>query len=348
MVTTHKGRGAVSNQAGRYSPSQSEWEVDCSPVAPDTVFYRESAKTIVTRNRSPDVPFEFSINPYRGCEHGCIYCFARPNHAYVDLSPGLDFETRIFVKDNAAEILERTFLKRGYRASPITLGTATDPYQPVEKVRRISRSLIELMVKYRHPFSLITKSALVRRDADLLQQAAALGLVKVMISVTTLDNEVKSRLEPRAASGEARLRTIKALTDVGIPVGVLMAPLIPWINDSEIEAIVQRSAEVGAESINFILLRLPLEVAPLFQEWLQVHYPDRADKVLNSIRQSRGGALNDPRFGNRMRGSGPVAELLSTRFRLACRRAGIESGSHRELDSSQFSLPRQNNQLTLF
>lgn len=347
-IVSFKGRGAVSNQTGRFNPTQSEREEECPQSAPHTIFYRELAKSIVTRNHSPDVPFEFSINPYRGCEHGCVYCFARPNHAYVDLSPGLDFETRIFVKENAAECLERTFSKRGYRPSPITLGTATDPYQPVERTRRITRSLLEVMVKYRHPFCIITKGVLVCRDKDLLQQAAEMGLVKVMVSVTTLDNSLKSRLEPRTASGEARLRVIAELTQLGIPVGLLMAPLIPWINDSEMEAIISRAAAAGAESANFIFLRLPLEVSPLFQEWLRCHYPDRAERVLNSIRQSRGGNLYEARFGERMRGSGPIADLLGNRFRAACRKSTIEYAGRRELDCGQFSLPNKNNQLALF
>ena len=245
-----KGRGAVSNKSGRFSESQVEIDDEYLVSRQDTVFYRELAKSIVTRNQSPDVPFEFSINPYRGCEHGCIYCFARPNHAYVDLSPGLDFETRIFYKENAAQQLELFFNKRGYRPSPITLGTATDPYQPVEANKGITRSLLEVMVRYGHPFSLITKSALVLRDADLLSQAAARGLVKVMISVTTLDNRLKSRLEPRTASGSARLKTIKRLTEQGVPVGLLMAPLIPWINDQEVERIIACSADAGAERIS--------------------------------------------------------------------------------------------------
>jgi len=344
----YKGRGASSNKSSRFDTLNSEWDEECQRPAPKTVFYRESAKSIVTKNQSPDVPFDFSINPYRGCEHGCIYCFARPNHAYVDLSPGLDFETKIFIKENAAECLERTFQRRGYKPMPITLGTATDPYQPIEREKQITRSLLKLMVRYKHPFSLITKSALVCRDADLLQQAAQMGLVKVMISVTTLSNELKARLEPRTASGEARLRAIDMLSSQGIPVGLLMAPLIPWINDNEVEEIVSRSAKAGAESANFIFLRLPLEVAPLFQEWLQNHYPDRAERVLNSIRHSRGGKLYEARFGERMSGRGVIAELLSSRFRKACSRSAIQYAGSRILDQSQFSLPCKNNQLALF
>ncbi|RLT98015.1 PA0069 family radical SAM protein [Ketobacter sp.] len=344
----HKGRGAVSNRNGRYCAATVIPEEDAPRPDPATVFYRETAKSIITRNQSPDVPFDFSINPYRGCEHGCIYCFARPNHAYVDLSPGLDFETRIFCKDNAAERLEARFQQRGYQAAPVTLGTATDPYQPVETSRLITRRLLEVLLRYRHPFSLITKSSLVLRDLDLLEEAAGYGLVNVMISVTTLDNDLKTRLEPRTASGAARLRAVSALTARGIPVGVLMAPVIPWINDGEIESVVERSAEAGAESANFILLRLPLEVAPLFEEWLAVHYPERAQRVLNALRNSRGGKLYDARFGARMRGTGAMAELYGNRFRSACRRAGIQHGGSRELRSDQFSLPNKNRQLGLF
>ncbi|MBA54600.1 MAG: radical SAM protein [Pseudomonadales bacterium] len=344
----YKGRGAVTNKSGRFNDTQVEIEDEFLATRPDTVFFRETAKSIVTRNQSPDIPFDFSINPYRGCEHGCIYCFARPNHAYVDLSPGLDFETRIFYKENSAERLEQLFNKRNYRPSPITLGTATDPYQPVEATRKITRSLLEVMVRYRHPFSLITKSALVLRDQDLLMEAAELGLVKVMVSVTTLDNQLKTRLEPRTASGAARIKAIRCLTEVGVPVGLLMAPLIPWINDHEVEEIIRLSAEAGAESANYILLRLPLEVAPLFQEWLAVHFPDRANRVLNAIRDSRGGKLYDSRFGERMRGQGPFAELFSKRFRSACVRAGIDYAGRRVLVSDQFSLPNKNSQLGLF
>lgn len=344
----YKGRGAVTNKTGRFNEKQVEMDEAFLTSRPDTVFYREVAKSIVTRNQSPDVPFDFSINPYRGCEHGCIYCFARPNHAYVDLSPGLDFETRIFYKENAAQRLEQLFNKRGYKPAPITLGTATDPYQPVEANKEITRSLLEVMVRYRHPFSLITKSAMVVRDLDLLSEAAALGLVKVMISVTTLDNQLKTRLEPRTASGAARVKAIRSLTAAGVPVGLLMAPLIPWVNDHEVEEIITKSTEAGAESANYILLRLPLEVAPLFEEWLACHFPDRAQKVLNTIRNSRGGKLYESRFGERMRGQGPFAELFSKRFRTACSRAGIEYAGRRLLVSDQFSLPNKNSQLGLF
>lgn len=343
-----KGRGATSNATGRYNITQSEMDEGWRSSSPETVFYREQAKSIITRNGSPDVPFEFSINPYRGCEHGCIYCFARPNHAYVDLSPGLDFETKIFIKETAASCLESAFNKQGYRPEPITLGTATDPYQPVERRSQVTRSLLAVLLQYRHPFSLITKSSLVVRDADLLEQAAALGLVKVMISVTTLDNTLKARLEPRTASGASRIRTIEQLTQRGIPVGVLMAPLIPWLNDSDIEAVVQRSADAGAESANYILLRLPLEVAPLFEQWLQAHYPARAQRILNTIRSCRGGKLYQAGYGDRMRGRGQYSDLYRARFKLACERAGIAMGGDRVLDTSQFNVPGLASQLSLF
>ncbi|MCK5790169.1 MULTISPECIES: PA0069 family radical SAM protein [unclassified Ketobacter] len=344
----YKGRGAVSNPTGRYNPTQSQSDTDEAMPAPQTVFYRETAKSIISRNQSPDVPFEQSINPYRGCEHGCIYCFARPNHAYVDLSPGLDFETRIFVKENAAQRLQEALQKQGYKPSPITLGTATDPYQPVERHTEITRELLTVLVRFRHPFTLITKSALVLRDIDVLKQAAELDLVKVMISVTTLNNRLKGQLEPRTASGAARLRVVSALTQAGIPVGVLMAPLIPWLNDGEVEDIVNRSAQAGAESANYIFLRLPLEVAPLFSEWLAEHYPQRAERVLSIVRQSRGGRLYSAQFGERMRGQGPFAELFNNRFRNACRKAGIQYAGSRHLSCDKFSLPFQNNQLALF
>lgn len=347
-----KGRGAISNIAGRFEQRISLREAEFLTTQVETQYLVEHARSLITRNQSPDVPFQYSINPYRGCEHGCIYCFARPNHAYVDLSPGLDFETRIFVKENAAEALRRDLARPSYQPSPICIGTATDPYQPIEARKRITRQIIEVLRECRHPFSLITKSHLVCDDIDLLAEMAQQNLVRVMVSLTTLDNQTKRWLEPRTASGEARVRTIARLTQAGIPVGVLVAPLIPWINDHETETLLQRAAEAGAESAAFILLRLPREVEPLFVEWLRTHYPERADKVLNTLRSARQGQLNDPRFGSRMRGEGEFADLFSQRFRLACRKAGIVDGRRSGLTTELFIRPTINkhvdHQLTLF
>lgn len=343
-----KGRGAISNLAGRFEKRISLVDEQYQPDTLATVFLPEQARSLITRNQSPDVPFQYSINPYRGCEHGCIYCFARPNHAYVDLSPGLDFETRIFVKENAAEALRKDLARPSYQPSPICIGTATDPYQPVEAQRRITRQILEVLWEHRHPLSIITKSQLICDDIELLARMAEQRLVRVMVSLTTLDNQVKRWLEPRTASGEARVRTIRQLTEAGIPVGVLVAPLIPWINDDELELLVERAAEAGADSAAFILLRLPNEVAPLFVEWLHAHYPDRADKVLNTLRAARGGRLNDPRFGERMRGQGDYSALLGQRFALACRKAGIGRREAPDLDCSQFRIPNKDRQLALF
>lgn len=337
-----KGRGAVSNLVGRFEQRISLIEEEYLPEKRDTLFLPEHAKSLITRNQSPDIPFTHSINPYRGCEHGCIYCFARPNHAYVDLSPGLDFETKIFVKENAVAALRKDLARPSYRCSPICIGTATDPYQPVEAERRITRGILELLLECRHPLTLITKNQLVTRDIDLLSELARQSLVKVLVSVTTLDNQTKRWLEPRTSSGEARLRAVAALREAGVPVGVLVAPLIPWINDHETEQILERAAQAGADSANFILLRLPHEVAPLFVEWLQTHYPDRAERVLSTLRDARGGKLYESTFGARMTGNGEYARLYSQRFHLACRKVGLDHSHSRgsvTLDCSRFVPP---------
>jgi DNA repair photolyase len=286
------------------------------------------------------VPFEQSINPYRGCEHGCVYCFARPAHAFVNLSPGLDFETRLFYKQDAALRLREELARPRYRCSPIALGTNTDPYQPVERHYRVTRSLLELMLECSHPVSIVTKSAMVLRDLDLLEPLAKKRLVRVYLSVTTLDDDLKRKMEPRAASPRARLAAVKALARAGVPVGVMYAPVIPALNDHELEAVVEASASAGAGSMAYILLRLPREVRDLFYEWLQAHFPDRAERVRNRIRELRGGRDNDPRFGSRMRGSGPWADLLRSRFERACRRAGLPRGERDPLDTAAFRPPR--------
>lgn len=286
----------------------------------------EAARTIITRNRSPDVPFDQSINPYKGCEHGCIYCFARPTHAYLDLSAGHDFETQIFYKADAANLLRRELAREGYSVSPIALGMNTDAYQPAEKSLHITRGILELLDEVRHPVSLITKSALILRDLDLLASLAQDDLIHVTISLTTLDNELKRRMEPRTAGPAQRLGIVRALADRGVPVGVLLAPVIPALNDHEIERMLEAAVEAGTRSAGYVLLRLPHEVRPLFVEWLEGHYPDRAEHVLSLLRQMRGGRLNDPRFHSRQTGQGPFAELIRARFDRACRRLGIEPG----------------------
>jgi DNA repair photolyase len=307
-----------------------------------TTVLPEPAQHVITRNNSPDIPFDQSINPYRGCEHGCVYCYARPSHAYMNLSPGLDFETRLFFKKDAAAHLRIELNRRGYVCSPINLGANTDPYQPVEKRLGITRSLLEVMVESHHPVTIVTKSALVVRDIDLLQPLAAEHLVRVFVSVTTLDDELKRRMEPRAASPAARLAAISKLAAAGIPVGLMFAPVVPAINDHELERVLEASASAGATTASYVLLRLPGEVRDLFYEWLDTHYPDRANRVRSRIHELRGGRDNDPRFGHRMRGHGPWAELLRRRFDESCRRAGL--GKHRgnPLSTAFFRPPSRN------
>ncbi len=296
-------------------------EGDSAPLR--TTVTVEHPRTIITRNQSPDVPFDRSINPYRGCEHGCIYCFARPSHAYHDLSPGLDFETRLFAKPDAPALLRAELAKKSYRVRPIAFGTNTDPYQPIEGEWQIMRGVLEVLSETRHPLTITTKSDRVVRDIDLLSEMARDGLVFIGVSVTTLDPDTHRRLEPRAPRPEKRLAAIRALVDAGIPTHVNVAPVIPAITDHEMETIIAAAAGAGAQSASFIPVRLPHEVAPLFREWLGIHYPDRADKVMNIIRSLRGGRDNDPNFGTRMRGQGVWADLLRTRFSRACREAGI-------------------------
>ena len=280
----------------------------------------ERPRTILTRNSSPDLGFDRSINPYRGCEHGCIYCFARPTHAFHDLSPGVDFESRLFAKPDAAKLLHATLSHPGYEVAPIALGTNTDPYQPIEEHWRITRSILELLLETRHPFTITTKSDRVVRDLDIIAPAAKLGIAAVAISVTSLDPKVHKSLEPRAPAPRKRLAAIKALSEAGVPTFASIAPIIPQITDHELEAIVEAAAEAGAHGATYIPVRLPHEVAPLFRAWLEEHYPDRADKVMATIQSIRGGRDNDPNFFTRMRGQGPWAELIRTRFDIACRK----------------------------
>jgi DNA repair photolyase len=324
-IQLRKGRGALSNLGSRFLARHSEYEPGEAPaVGKASEFFPDQTRRLITRNTSPDVPFDRSINAYKGCEHGCVYCFARPTHAYLDLSPGIDFETKIFYKTGVVERLRAELGARLYTVATIALGTNTDPYQPVEKRLRITRQILETLLEYRHPVSIVTKGALAERDLDLLAELASSGLVSVMVSVTTLDNKLKTALEPRAASGAQRLRLVAKLAEAGVPVGVLLAPVIPWINDAEIETIVASAAAAGAGNIGYLLLRLPGEVAELFTQWLQQHYPQRAEHVLNLVRDTRSGALYRARWGERMRGRGPIAELINQRFNRARSRHGLD------------------------
>lgn len=347
-----KGRASLSNHDSRYSSTQSVWDEDDAEAHPRSVVTEclpEQARSIIARNNSPDIPFDQSINPYRGCEHGCIYCYARPTHAWLDLSPGLDFETRLRHKVNAASVLEQELHKPNYRCSNITLGANTDPYQPVEKQHQITRQLLEVMLEYKHPVSIITKSTLVERDIDLLSALARDNLCHVAISVTTLDRSLKRAMEPRTASGQARLETLSRLSAAGIPTSLLYAPVIPALNDAEMETLVAAAAAAGANAASYILLRLPLEIRDLFEEWLHSHFPARASHVLSIIRQSRGGKDYDSRFGYRMRGTGQFADLLSQRFALARRKHGLGDGESSDLNTTLFERPgRAGEQISLF
>src|SRR5688572_764548 len=299
------GRGAVSNPAGRFEPTRSEvvddgWGTIDEELPPlETTVQPEPARSIITRNQSPDICFDQSINPYRGCEHGCIYCYARPSHGYLNLSPGLDFETKLFYKADAAQLLERELAAPKYKCSPITVGANTDPYQPIERDYRVTRSIIEVLARCRHPFSLITKSAMVERDVDLLADMARDNLVHVFISVTTLSDELKRTLEPRTASPRARLRAIRTLSEAGVPVGAMVAPVIPVLTDSEVELILQAVAQAGAKSAGYVLLRLPYEIKDLFREWLEQNEPLKAKHVMSRVHAMRNGRDNDARWGVR-------------------------------------------------
>ena len=351
-----KGRGAVSNRTGRFEPAEriaiddgwSEAREAEEPVALRTTLEIDSARGIITRNRSPDVPFDRSINPYKGCEHGCIYCFARPTHAYLGLSPGLDFETRLFHKPDAPERLLEELADPKYRPRILALGANTDPYQPVEREQKLTRRILEVLAAHDHPVAIVTKSTLVLRDADILRDMAAKGLASVSISVTTLDNKLARRMEPRAPTPGKRLAAVGSLAALGIPVSVLASPMIPALNDFELEAILEAAAREGAGSANYIVLRLPREIADLFTEWLETHYPDRARHVLGLLRQMHGGKIYTSNWGERMKGSGEYAELLRQRFQLALRRYGLKQRVH-DLDASRFHRPeRTGDQLELF
>ncbi len=335
-----KGRGALSAPQGRFAAQT--WELDedvlSEQAAPETTLTPMRAGRIVSRNNSPDVPFDRSINPYQGCEHGCIYCYARPSHSYLDLSPGLDFETQIFYKPNAAERLLEEWQKSRYECRPITIGANTDPYQPAEKNLQITRRLLQLFADYRHPVNLITKSHLIARDIDLLGPLGSNGLASVAISIPTMNDGLKRIMEPRVPSAASRLRAIRQLSGAGVPVSVLVAPIIPAINDSEIETILEAAAEYGASSARYIFLRLPNELKTLFGEWLEAHFPDRARHVMSLVRQASGGRDYDNRYGVRQTGQGAYADMLGARFRAAAGRLGLNTQSYqRSLDCGQFS-----------
>jgi DNA repair photolyase len=340
-----KGRGAASNPAGRFDRLTIEqaddgWYRDETPESLNETVLPDRARGIITTNDSPDVGFDQSINPYRGCSHGCVYCFARPTHAYLGLSPGLDFETKLFYKADAVKLLEAELSRPKYVCKPIALGINTDGYQPLEKRLEVTRGILAVLARCRHPVTIVTKSALVVRDIDLLADLAKDRLASVMLSITSLTDDIKRTLEPRTASPQARLRVIRQLSQAGIHVGVLVAPVIPAITDHEMEDILAAAREAGATSAGYVLLRLPHEVKVLFREWLRDHYPDRAAHVMSLINQARGGKDYDSEFGLRMKGSGPYAELLRTRFELATRKLGLNPADDRyELDTSLFRPP---------
>lgn len=353
-MKSHKGRGAVSNADGRYESithvsEDDGWGVlDAAPPPLKTIVTNEAARTIISRNDSPDIPFDRSINPYRGCEHGCVYCFARPTHAYQGLSPGLDFETRLFAKPNAAELLAKELRKPDYKCEVMALGSNTDPYQPIERNQRITRGLLEVLAEYHHPVAIVTKSALIERDLDILVGMAQKNLATVYLSITTLDKTLARRMEPRAATPQRRLETLRTLHAAGIPVGILSAPMIPALNDTELEAILEAAVDAGARRAGYVLVRLPLEIKDLFQEWLLEHYPLKAEHVMSLIRQSHAGKEYDATFGTRMRGTGSYADMIENRYRLACKRLGLNQ-QRVLLDTGQFRVPLQSgDQLALF
>jgi DNA repair photolyase len=342
--TPLKGRGSLSNPAGRFDRTGIEavddgWVQEETPQSVATSVQPDRAKGVISTNDSPDIGFEQSINPYRGCEHGCIYCYARPSHAYMGLSSGLDFETKLFYKHDAAKVLEQELSHPRYVCKPIMLGSNTDPYQPLERRLQVTRSILTVLAKCRHPVSIVTKGVLVARDVDLLAELASQNLTSVVMSLTTLDAEVKRTLEPRAASPQARLKVIRQLVQAGVPTGVLIAPVVPAITDHEMESLLEAAKEAGASSAGYVLLRLPYEVKDLFREWLTEHYPQRASHVMSLVRDARGGRDNDPNFGTRMRGTGAYAELLRTRFKVATRRLGLDSPRNGGLNRTLFRPP---------
>ena len=352
--TVARGRGATANASGRFESLAREafddgWnDDDAAPTPLRTTVTAEAARTIITRNDSPDVGFDRSINPYRGCEHGCIYCYARPAHAYMGLSPGLDFESRLFFKPNAARLLEGELAGRFYRPATIHIGGNTDPYQPLEKRLRVTREVLEVLSAFNHPLSIITKSALIVRDLDILGPMGEAGLARAAVSITTLDRKLARVMEPRAATPRRRLDAIRALSAAGVPTIVMFAPVIPGLNDAELEAVLSAAAAAGAQGAGYVVLRLPREIKDLFADWLTANLPDRAARVMSLVRQMRGGRDYDPQWGRRMKGEGPIAELIAARFKIARKRYGLDR-TPPPLDVSRFRVPpRSGDQIDLF
>ncbi|MET0330565.1 MAG: PA0069 family radical SAM protein [Dyella sp.] len=347
-VQAFKGRGAASNPEGRFETLRHHAEHDGweqalldDGVRPRTEVTEERARSVISRNDSPDIHFSQALNPYRGCEHGCIYCFARPSHSYLNLSPGLDFETRLRAKSNLAEVLRMELRRPGYHISPINIGSNTDPYQPIERRWRLTRAALELLAECRHPCTIVTKNAMVERDLDLLVPMARQNLVQVFVSVNSLDNHLAAKLEPRASAPHRRIAAIRALAQAGVPVGVLVAPIIPALNDRDLEAVLAQAAAAGACSAGYTAVRLPYELKALFREWLKLHVPERAEHVMSLIQQMNGGRDYDSNFATRMRGQGPFAELLRQRFEVACRKNGLSRARELVLDTTQFIPPRE-------
>jgi DNA repair photolyase len=343
-----KGRGATINPPNRFeaqekTPVDDGWQTlaaDLADLPPlPTTLIRDASRSVISWNQSPDIGFDRAVNPYRGCEHGCVYCYARPSHAYLGYSPGLDFETKLLFKPEVAELLEKELRKPGYVARPLALGSNTDPYQPIERTLKLTRAVLGVLDRFNHPVTIVTKSAGVLRDLDLLRSLAERNLVRVCLSVTTLDNDLARRMEPRAASPARRLQAIAELTGAGVPAGVLAAPMIPALNDAEMERILEAASRAGARWGGYVLLRLPHELKQIFEEWLHQHFPDRARHVLELVRQTRAGALNDARFGHRFSGTGVYADLLARRFARAARQWGLDN--REELDCSRFSPPAE-------
>lgn len=348
-----KGRGAASKPDARFlketrTAFDDGWQQDEDLPPLRTTVTVERSKTILTHNSSPDIPFEQSVNAYRGCEHGCIYCYARPTHAYMDLSPGLDFESRLFVKQDAPQLLREALAKPGYVCKPLALGTNTDPYQPIEREWKVTRGIIQLLHDCRHPLTLVTKSCLVERDIDLLAAMSERNQVQIFLSVTTLDHVLARKLEPRATAPRRRLECLRRLSAAGVATGVMFAPVIPAINEAELESVIEAAADAGVSHAGYVMMRLPHEVKDLFREWLENHYPQRARHVMSLVNNIRGGRDNDPRFGSRMRGQGAFADLIRHRFQKTCKRLGLNR-KRNELDTSLFVPPSADkDQLSLF
>lgn len=351
---TRRGRASVTNVTGRFevekrSTFDDGWGIKAAPdqVIKTSVF-KEVPRRIITNNKSPDIPFDRSINPYRGCEHGCIYCFARPTHAYLGYSPGLDFETKLFYKPDAAKLLERELRNPHFTCAPIAIGTNTDPYQPIERTRRVMQSILQVLSDFHHPLTIVTKSALILRDIEILQSMAGRNLVQVCLSVTSLDHKLSRTMEPRASTPKRRLKALTQLADAGVPTGVMVAPVIPAINDHEVEDILKAARDAGVISAAFIFMRLPHEIKDLFAEWLEENFPDRKNRVLNHLRAIKGGRLNNPQFFDRFKGQGAYAEMVRERFLGTCRRLGLNQ-ERNGLDCTRFQPPvRKGEQFDLF